>query len=244
MDAQTLEADAVTPSQSALAGRAGGSSPRSILTNATLYVAPSFCGWTTNCTLCKVWNMSTGSLQPTLWRTCRILASDTRLRILAQLHLKQPQSVSELAEQCALTMPVASQSLRALEARGLLKVKRIRRRVEYSIPARSEAGTLANLINELQAALRREPLPTVTIRKLATAFTHPSRIQIYRVLQSGPKTQAQIQCDVRLSASALSRHLAKLEKRGYVHFDGMGGGYGYCRHPDPIGRALSNLALG
>lgn len=187
--------------------------------------------------------MSTEPKQPTLWRTCRVLANITRLSLLAQLDRKQPQSVSELAAQCALTMPVASQSLRALEARGLLKVKRIRRRVEYFIPARSEAGALANLLSELQAALRREPLPTITIGKLATAFTHPSRVQIYRALQSGPKSQAQIQSTIRLSAPAISRHLLKLESRGFIECDDANGKYGHCSHPDPIGRALGDLAL-
>lgn len=187
--------------------------------------------------------MSTEPKQPTLWRTCRVLANVTRLSLLAQLDRKQPQSVSDLAAQCALTLPVASQSLRALEARGLLKVKRIRRRVEYSIPARSEAGGLAVLIIELQAALRREPLPTITIGKLTTAFTHPVRIQIYRLLQSAPKTQAQIQAVIHLSGPALSRQLHKLESRGYIEYDDLSGKYGRCNHPDPIGRALSDLAL-
>ena len=186
--------------------------------------------------------MLTSTLQPTLWRTCRVLANDTRLRLLAQLVRKQPQSVSELAAQCSLTLPVASQSLRALEARGLLRVNRIHRRVEYHITTRSEAGSLAELIAALVAALRREPLPTRAIMKLATAFTHPKRIQIHRMLQSGPKTEMQLQTPTRLSSLALWRHLRKLKARGFVRHDDTQRAYQCCDHPDRIGRALSQLA--
>jgi len=186
--------------------------------------------------------MLTPTLQPTLWRTCRVLANDTRLCLLAQLVRKQPQSVSELASRCSLALPVASQSLRALEARGLLRVNRIRRRVEYHIPTRPEAGSLDNLIAALVAALRREPLPTRAIMKLATAFTHPARIQIHRILQSGPKNEMQLRAAFRLSALALWRHLRKLKARGFVRHNDTQRTYQSCNHPDRIGRALSKLA--
>lgn len=185
--------------------------------------------------------MNAEPLQPTLWRTCRALANTTRLRIFAQLVRQQPQSVSQLADLVALTLPVASQSLRALESRGLLKVKRIRRRVEYRIPYTAEAEALTDLITALKTSLRREPLPTAQIIKLATAFTHPSRIHIYRCLNDGQKTQMQIQAAAQISARALNRHLGKLIARGFVESDGNG----RClaiKHDHAIGRALAALA--
>src|SRR5208282_6924615 len=208
----------------------------------TIVLLTRLLGWTIRFTLCKVRNMPTPTLQPTLWRTCRVLANDTRLRLLAQLVRKQPQSVSELAAQCSLTLPIASQSLRALEARGLLRVNRIRRRVEYHIPTRSEAGSLADLIAALLAVLHRKPLPTRAIMKLATAFTHPTRIQIHRMLQSGPRTRRQLQATIRLSSLALWRHLRKLKARGFVRHNDTQRAYECCNHPDRIGRALSQLA--
>ncbi|HEX5218363.1 MAG TPA: helix-turn-helix domain-containing protein [Verrucomicrobiae bacterium] len=185
--------------------------------------------------------MPASIFQPTLWRTCRVLANESRLRLFAQLVRNQPQSVSELSRQCSLPLPVASQSLRALEARGLLRVNRVRRRVEYHIPTRSEAGALASLVAALQAALRVEPLPIELILKLATAFTHPARIQIHRLLLAGPKTELQIRAAVRLSLVALWRHLRKLTKRGFVRYDDARRIYVSCNHPDRIGRALSAL---
>ncbi len=72
---------------------------------------------------------SISSLRPTLWRTCRVLANRTRLKIYALL-LRQPgQTVSAIAEQLKLPLPAASHYLRALEARGLLAVRRKGRNV-------------------------------------------------------------------------------------------------------------------
>ena len=171
------------------------------------------------------------------------MANDTRLGLLAQLVRKQPQSVSQLAEKCSLTLPVASQSLRALEARGLLRVRRIRRRVEYRAPTRSEAGDLSNLLSALQAALLRDPEPHARIAKLATAFTHASRIEIYRALESGPKTAAQIQAATRLPAQTLMRHVRKLLARGFIGYDDIAGKFEHLNHPDPIARALREQVL-
>ena len=59
------------------------------------------------------------SSQPTLWRTCRVLANRKRLQTLALLIRQPNQTVSAVAERMSLSMPAASQYLRALEARGL-----------------------------------------------------------------------------------------------------------------------------
>lgn len=185
--------------------------------------------------------MSNEQLHPTLWRTCRVLASTTRLRLLAQLARKQPQSVSELAEQLALTLPVASQALRALESRGLLKARRIRRRVEYRILASDDAGSIADLVFALQKTLRQTMDSTEEIIRLATGFTHPSRIEIYRSLQAQPLTQEQIQVATRVSFQAMFRHLRKLVSRGYVV--AAGNKYQTATHPHIVGQALASLAV-
>jgi len=181
-------------------------------------------------------------LQPTLWRTCRTLANQTRISLLVQLSRKQPQCVSELAKQCSLTLPVASQGLRALEARGLLKAERIRRRVEYRIPQAAGSGDLDELLLALSPLLRKNPVPDELIRKLATAFTHPTRIQIYRLLHSGPQSDSAISREVRLSVMARWRHLRKLSSRGFIRHDEQSGNYEIIKHAAQLGRALANLA--
>ena len=65
------------------------------------------------------------SIQPTLWRTCRVVANRKRLQTLALLIRKPNQTVSAVAERMRLSVPAASQYLRALEARGLLTCRRV-----------------------------------------------------------------------------------------------------------------------
>lgn len=186
--------------------------------------------------------MSADQLHPTLWRTRRVLANATRLGLFEQLASKQPQSVSELAERLALTLPVASQSLRALESRGLLNARRIRRRVEYRIIADDRAGSLVDLVMALRRTLRDNPDSTQAVIKIATGFTHPARIEIYRALQSGPLTREQIQVVTRVSFQAMSRHLRKLVSRGYIVV--VERKFQQAKHPHAIGQALASLAAG
>ena len=180
---------------------------------------------------------------PTLWRTCRVLANRTRLRLFAQLMRQQPQTVLQLGESLALTPPVASQSLRALEARGLLKVRRFQRRVEYRISGGNEVGDLAALVSALRGTLLHDTRSVEQVIRLATAFTHPTRIEIYRQLHSRPLTQIQLKTRLGVSWPALSRHLAKLLRRGYVVLDEPEGRYGITPHSHLLGRALAKLAL-
>src|SRR2546421_4014919 len=71
------------------------------------------------------------SHQPTLWRTCRVLANRKRLQMLALLIRQPNQTVSTVAHQMRLSLPAASQYLRALEGRGLLTCRRVGLQVGY-----------------------------------------------------------------------------------------------------------------
>ena len=51
---------------------------------------------------------SVTSLQPTLWRTCRVLANRTRLKICARILQQPDQTVSAIAERLKLPLPAAS----------------------------------------------------------------------------------------------------------------------------------------
>lgn len=181
--------------------------------------------------------------RPTLWRTCRVLANSTRLRLFAQLMRQQPQTVLQLGESLALTPPVASQSLRALEARGLLKVRRVQRRVEYRIPGGNEAGVSVELVSALRGTLLHDTRSVEQVIRIATAFTHPTRIEIYQQLHSGPLTQVELKTKLGVSWPALSRHLAKLLRRGYVVLNEPEACYAITPHSHLLGRVLAKLAL-
>src|SRR4051794_34459595 len=117
-------------------------------------------------------------LQPTLWRTCRVLAKCKRLQIVALLARSPAQSVSSVARHLRLSRPTASQYLRALEARGLLICQRVGVRVEYRLADGRSAGSADQIVAALRRVLGRGARRFERLFKSATAFTHPRRIEV------------------------------------------------------------------
>ena len=177
--------------------------------------------------------------QPTLWRTCRVLANRKRLQTLAHLIRQPNQTVSAVAERMSLSMPAASQYLRALEARGLLTCRRVGRRVEYQLSAGTSAGASEEIVKALRLVFRRRAQPIEAIFKLTTGFTHPRRVEVFCALTNGADSFAKLQAATRMPARALSRHLAKLEARGFVRNEAL---YAATIHRHPFGRVLARLA--
>jgi DNA-binding MarR family transcriptional regulator len=157
-------------------------------------------------------------LHPTLWRTCRVLANRTRLQIFCFLIDHPHQTVSTIARRLNLALPITSKSLRSLESRTLLVAHRSGSFVRYSVVADNRAtqhGGLATVLRKtLVADNRAEKVDTIF--SLVTAFTHPRRIEIFRALQSRPQRLEQLQTATGISLWALSRHLKKLEDRGFI----------------------------
>ena len=181
---------------------------------------------------------SVHSLQPTVWRTCRALANRTRLHIFRLLVHRSNQTVSAIAQSLDRPLPVTSQYLRTLEARGLLTVCRMGRQVYYRADPATE--NTFELVTALRSMLEQDAEPIETIYKLATAFTHPRRVEIYRVLKRGPCSLEQIQIATGISPRALARHLQKLKARGFV--SARLGKHTIVDCPNVFGRALGRLA--
>ena len=180
-------------------------------------------------------------LQPTLWRTCRVLANRKRLRIFALL-LEQPgQTVSTIAARLNLSLPVASQYLRAMEARSLLKVRRFGLRVSYRI-ADNQSDTAQGLVQTLRQTFRHDSSPAETIFKQATAFTHVRRIECFRVLSGRAQTLVELRAATGISVRAIVRHINKLEARGFVVC--RQSQYAVADRSDAFGRELTRLAAG
>lgn len=57
-------------------------------------------------------------LRPTLWRTCRVLASETRLRLLWTLFENEGLCVADLAHRIGISEQNASNQLRSLYISG------------------------------------------------------------------------------------------------------------------------------
>jgi DNA-binding transcriptional ArsR family regulator len=178
--------------------------------------------------------------QPTLWRTCRVLANRKRLQTLALLSRQPNQTVSAVAERMSLSMPAASQYLRALEARGLLICRRVGGRVEYRLSAGTRGGAAGDIIEALRRVFPRGARSIEPIFKLATAFTHPRRIEVFRAMTTGADTFAELQAATHLPTRAIARHLAKLEARGFLKNERAR--YVVTRQHHPFGRVLARLA--
>ena len=177
---------------------------------------------------------------PTLWRTSRVLANRKRLQILALLIRQPNQTVSTVARQMRLSLPAASQYLRALESRGLLTCRRIGRRVEYRPASATTEGAAGEILTALRLVFCRKAQPIDALFKLATAFTHPRRVEVFRALKGGPASFAKLQAATHISARGLSRHLAKLEARGFVKLETDG--YAATPQAHPFGGVLARLA--
>jgi DNA-binding transcriptional ArsR family regulator len=156
------------------------------------------------------------ALKPTLWRTCRVLASPVRLRILQVLLRGREKTVSALAAEVGISTMLASRYLRSLGARGLLAARRQSRWVYYRPAADPSVYGSTELLRALRKTLRGGRGPIDSAFRQATAFTHPRRIAIARALAAGALATTTLARRTGISRIALRRHLAKLSRRGLV----------------------------
>lgn len=154
-------------------------------------------------------------LRPTLWRTCRVIANETRLQLLWEIFKNNELCVAELADLAGTTHHNASTQLRSLNARGLLIPTRKQQKLFY----RPEANEDVAHAEELLQALRRcyqQSVPFKQIIRQSTAFTHSRRIEIARELSGAQKTFTNLLDSTGMKPPSLSRHLEKLKARGFI----------------------------
>lgn len=155
-------------------------------------------------------------LKPTLWRTCRVLASATRLDLLRMLDAeKPPRTVLDLASQSGLPDSSASECLRALNARGLILSQRKGKHVFYSAEANPNVADAAEILLALKNAFARK-MSDEEIIDHCTAYTHERRIALVNALRSRPGTAEELSLRIGASPQAVRRHLGKLERRGLI----------------------------
>ncbi|MEI7901104.1 MAG: helix-turn-helix domain-containing protein [bacterium] len=157
------------------------------------------------------------SYHPTIWRTCRVLANKRRLACLKAV-LRQPgESVGVIAAAAQLPQDQASLCLRALQARGLLHASRESRWVHYFPWPDPLVPVAAPILASVSHAVLKERLSETRMIRCLTAFTHPRRLEVLRCLQqNGPLPFMALVRRSRISSTALSRHLKKLEARSLV----------------------------
>jgi len=172
-------------------------------------------------------------------RVLRTVACFARLRILSGLARVAETCPTQLASELGMGIDVVSAHLARLASAGLIKRRRSGARCYYTAesPYRREAFS-GKVTLWLTEALRR---PTRTIKSCkivqpgdsgsadpetelhnilfdaTTAFTNLRRIQILRRLAMGEVLAVEaLSKELGMSESAVSRHTAKLIRRGYV----------------------------
>ncbi|MEI8242391.1 MAG: helix-turn-helix domain-containing protein [bacterium] len=148
-----------------------------------------------------------------------MLANPVRLRVLRHVADQGETNVSEAARVCHLPLSSTTAALRALQARGLLGVRREGLFVVYVARADDSVEHAPAILSAVQKAFRRRDSMEEIVRA-ATAFTHVRRILIVQALSAKPLDAATLSVVCGISRPALYRHLDKLVRRGVVATDG------------------------
>ena len=179
-------------------------------------------------------------MTPTLWRTCRVLAGPTRLALLRRIVETPDRCVTDLAAEIRVSEPRASQELRRLQSRGL--VRRVRtgrwtRSGPVTDPKVASAKPLLAAVKESFAKWTDKETGCV-----ARAFGHERRLQILQVLQKGARNAAELRQFAALSRPALFRHLSVLEGGGLIRR--AKSGWELAPNAHPLARAMLRLLAG
>ena len=154
-------------------------------------------------------------MKNTLWKTCRVLANRTRLHILRRLIRNTELCVRDIAQAEQLSEVVASQHLRLLHEHGFLEQKRKSKWVYYKM-AVSAGSHAKHLITPLKSKLGSQRPCSNDLMRMVTAFTHPRRIDIVKILLNKESSFEQLITECNISGQALYRHLNKLIDRKLV----------------------------
>lgn len=171
-------------------------------------------------------------------RLARAIASHPRLRILSHLAQHDELAPTALATELGMPLNAVSTCVRMLSAVGLIRGRRSGARCYYAFtsPYREQAlsGRMSRWMNQLLRRVRKKEnrgLQEVrdaagagaqaslhaTIFEAATAFTDLRRLQILRYLEThAGATVEELVSKLSMSPDAISRHTAKLRRRGFL----------------------------
>ena len=159
------------------------------------------------------------NLNPTLWRTCRMLAGPARIRLLRCLHERPGRNVSELARDVGIGLSDASQELRRIQSRGLLQAERKGVSLIYRLGADPQVASAAPLLKALRAVLSANESDE-QILAVASGLGHPKRIVMLRSIMASPKSTFALQRELRTNFANAHRHAQQLLDSGFVRRDG------------------------
>ena len=157
------------------------------------------------------------ALNPTLWRTCKMLTGQTRLRLLRLLVACPEECVSALGKRVGIKPSAASQELRRIQSRGLLRADRHGVHLIYRPAADPQVASAAPLLKAIQSACAVfPPERDGDMAVIAAGLSHERRIQIVRALLGGSLAMSDLQSAVRIPDHPFHAHLATLLDSGFV----------------------------
>lgn len=185
------------------------------------------------------------ALSPTLWRTCRVLMNETRLRLFqVVVEHADELNVSQIARLLEIPQPQATNGLRALQSRGLIGVRRERLSVFYNLnPDRSlpDASDLqAVFVTYFQSGDLDENWTARTMSVLK-AFTHFNRLEMIRHLFRGAATKHELEAASGVVVKTINHHLRFLRLAGLLESEENPGNeslYGLREPDNPIAQEL------
>jgi DNA-binding transcriptional ArsR family regulator len=179
-------------------------------------------------------------LTPSLWRTCRVLAGPTRLELLRRILEMPDQCVAELTAAVGLSETRASQELRRLQSRGLVRTERSGRWVRYRPVPDPKVPSAKPILAAMKSALaKKSPEGDAQTILVARAFSHERRLKIACALQNGPAKSKTLGFVTGISGVALARHLRRLKAGGVVRRARQG--WELAPHPHPLAKCLTGL---
>ena len=191
------------------------------------------------------------SLNPTLWRTCRALMNDIRLRLLWVVITNDGKlNVTAIARLLGIGQPVATNGLRALQSRGLIGVRRERYSVYYNLQEDRSLPEAAQLRSAFADYFNSNELPyewTTPMMVVLKAFTHFNRLAMIRRLAQGEATKADLEKASGVVVKTIEHHLRILSRAGLV--DGLSDSHGigvYRLRPqqNPVSKELLRQTCG
>lgn len=156
-------------------------------------------------------------MHPTIWRTCRVLAGATRIRLLKQILQTPDLTVSDLAASAGIRLSRASQELRRLHSRGLVQAIRKGRMVRYRPVPDPQVPEAKPLLHAVLTSLRLSGGQADNkCLQIASAFTHPRRVAIVKELLHGPRSLTALTEIFGSHSRTIQRHLRKLRSHQFV----------------------------
>jgi len=189
--------------------------------------------------------MSLG-LKPTLWRTCRVLANEMRLDMLRYVISQQRTNVGDVARHFSISGSMASQYLRQLNSRGLIRREKVNAFVFYTPEANRSICSAGYLLAALETSLADHENDNDRLIRILTGFTHPHRLTIMKSIGTGSKTWSDLISSCKMTIPSARRHLNKLIDRGIVEAKGGNGIktiYRLAKTKDPLLSVLHYINL-